>query len=85
MPATKIVLLIVLAPFMALASWSLVEAWQTGTIKSRGWTFQVGKSPIGFWLVAVCHLGILAFGLVLALHAFGLTGDSVRIYLPRFD
>ena len=84
MSAAKIVLLVVFAPFMALACWSLIKAWRTGTIKSRGWAFQADKSPIGFWLVAACHLGILVFGLALVLQAFGLIGDPVRIYLPRF-
>lgn len=88
MPAAKLALLVMLvmfAPFAVFAAWSLIEAWRSGKIKSRGWTFQADKSPIGFWLVAVCHLGILVFGLALVLHAFGLIGDPVKIYLPRFD
>jgi hypothetical protein len=85
MPAGRFAVLILFAPFTVIACWSLVGAWRTGKIRSRGWTFQADKSPIGFWLVAVCHFGILVFSLALALHAFGLIGDPVRIYLPRFD
>ena len=81
----RFAVLALFAPFIVFACWSLVEAWRTGKIKSRGWTFQATESPIGFWLVALCHLGILVFGLALALHAFGLIGDPISIRLPRFS
>lgn len=79
-------LALLFAPFAMLACWSLIQAWRTRKISSRGWTFQADKSPVGFWLVAVCDFSILAFGLALALHAFGLIGDHlvpVRIVLPH--
>jgi len=44
-------------------------------------------SPLGFWFTAICHFGIFAFGLALALYAVGLIGDPtfpIRIQLPRF-
>jgi hypothetical protein len=78
---------LVAAPFTLLAGWSILQAWRTGKITSRGWTFQANDSPLGFWLTDICHFGIFAFGLALALHALGLIGDPIvplRIELPHF-
>ena len=72
--------------FALVAGWSLLRAWMTGRISSRGWTFQKNESPLGFWFVAVIDLGILVASLGLALHAVGLMGDlptSITIQLPR--
>ena len=81
------VLLGLLFAFIALvAAWSLVRASSTGRISSRGWTFQRDENPVGFWFIAIIDFGILAVGLVFALHAFGLIGDlptSLTIQLPH--
>jgi hypothetical protein len=74
------------ALFALIAGWSLLRAWRTGRISSRGWTFQREESPIGFWLVAIVDFGILAASLIFALHTLGLIGDlptSLTIELPR--
>jgi hypothetical protein len=74
------------ALFALISGWSLLRAWRTGSISSRGWTFQRDDSPVGFWFVAVIDLGILVASLGLALHALGLIGDlptSITIQLPR--
>ena len=63
------------ALFALISGWSLLRAWMTGSISSRGWTFQRDESPVGFWFVAVIDLGILAASLGIALHALGLIGD----------
>ena len=79
---------LLIAPFALFACWSLVQAYRTRRIGSRGWIFQADANPFGFWLVAVCHFGVLAFCVVLALHALGLVGDQsaiLRIELPRAD
>ncbi len=87
MALTQAQLALALSPFTLFAAWSLLRAWKTGTISSRGRTFRANGNPIGFWLTAVCHFGIFAFGLVLALRAMGFMGDPsgpFRIQLPHF-
>jgi hypothetical protein len=74
------------ALFALIAVWSLFRAWRTGMISSRGWTFQRGESPIGFWFVAVIDFGILAASLWLAMHALGLIGDlPTSLTIQRSD
>ncbi len=76
---------LLMAPFILFAGWSLGQAWRTGRISSRGWTFRADQNPIGFWLTAACHFGILVGGLAFAVHMSGLIGDPsapVRIQLP---
>ena len=55
--------------------WSLLQAFRTGRISSRGWTFQIDESPIGFFFVALCDLVILAGCIWFALHTLGLAPD----------
>ena len=83
--STQVALLV--APFTVIAGWSLMHAWRTGKIKSRGWTFGVRESPIGFWLVAVCDFLVFGFGVTLAFYAFGVIEDPlfpITIKLPQF-
>ena len=55
-------------------------------ISSRGWTFQRGENPIGFWFVAVIDFGILAASQWLAMHALGLIGDlPTSLTIQRSD
>jgi len=77
---TQVALLV--APFTLFAGWSLMQAWRTGKISSRGWNFGAKKNPIGFWLVVVCHFLIFSFGVALALQAMGLIDYPIRIQLP---
>jgi hypothetical protein len=77
---------ILCALFALLVGRSLLRAWKTGTISSRGWTFERGASPIGFWFMAVSHLIILVGSLALAMHILGLIGDhptSITMPLPN--
>lgn len=79
---------LLIGPFALIAAWSLVRAWRTGRIGSRGWTFQLGENPGGFWLVVVCDVGIVIFCLGVALHALGLFGDPagpLRLALPSLS
>ena len=74
-------------PVALLMGWSLLNAWRTGRISSRGWTFQKDKNPFGFWFVAIIDFGIFLGSLWFALQALGLVGDlptSIAIQLPRF-
>jgi hypothetical protein len=80
-------ILLFCAVFALIAGWSLLRAWSTGRISSRGWTFQKDDNPFGFWFVAIIDLGILAGSLWFALHALGLVGDlpsSITIQLPSW-
>jgi hypothetical protein len=60
------------SPFTVITAWSLIRAWRTGKISSRGWTFAVKENSLGFWFVALCDFGILCFGFVLILNALAL-------------
>ncbi len=62
--------------------WSLLRAFRTGRISSRGWTFQVDENPGGFFFVAFCDVLILAGCIWFALHTLGWVGD-LRIQLTR--
>jgi hypothetical protein len=66
---------------------SLFNAWSTGNISSRGWTFQKDENQSGFWFVAVIDFGILHGSQWFALHALALLGDlptSITIHPLRF-
>ena len=67
----------------ALVIWSLLRAFQTGTISSRGWTFQIEESPLGFMLTVVSRLVILAGCVWFALHTLGLANDLPMSWLRR--
>jgi len=79
-------LIVSLCALVALAvGWSLLRAWSTGSISSRGWTFQKDENPFSFWFIAIIDLAILAGSLWLALHALGLVGDPpTSITIPLF-
>jgi hypothetical protein len=73
--------------FALVVGWSLFNAWSTGSISSRGWTFQKDENPFGFWFVAIFDLGIFLGSLWFALHRLGLVGNlttSITIQLPHF-
>jgi hypothetical protein len=81
------VIVLVCVLFALFMGWSLFNAWSTGDISSRGWTFQKDKNPSGFWFVAVIDFGLFLGSWWFALHALGLVGDlptSITIQLPRF-
>ena len=74
-------------PFALFMGWSLFNAWSTGSISSRGWTFQKDANPFGFWFVAIIDFGIFFCSLWFALHTLDLIGGlatSITIQLPRF-
>ncbi len=65
---------LVIAPLALIEAWSLVRAWRTGKISSRGWTFQRIENPVGFWTLVAVDLFILAGIGWFALYAFGVVG-----------
>ena len=65
----------------ALVIWSLLRAFKTGTISSRGWTFQIEESPLGFMLTVVSRLVILGGCVWFALHTLGLANDLPILWL----
>lgn len=71
-----------MASFFALIAllegWSLVRAWRTGRISSRGWSFQRSNNPTGFWLIAFVDVAILIGCLGFALHLLASPGKPVH-------
>jgi hypothetical protein len=45
---------------------------RAGVIRSKGWTFYRDKNPLAFWLVHVCRVAVIAFAILVVLHATGL-------------
>jgi len=67
----------------ALVIWSMLRAFKTGTISSRGSTFQIEESPLGFVLTVVSRLVILAGCVWFALHTLGVANDLPMSWLRR--
>ena len=55
--------------------WTLLQAFRTGRISSRGWTFEIDKSPMGFCFVALGNLVLLAGCILFALYTVGWDGQ----------
>lgn len=75
------IVLLFCALLALIVGWSLVRAWATGRISSRGWTFQRDTNPFWFWFTAIVDLGILVGCLWFALYTLGLVGD-LSIVVP---
>jgi len=71
--------------FFTLEAWSLYRAWTTGTIHSRGWTFQRDQNPGGFWMMVLIDIAVLVGVTVFALHVVGVIGQlptSISFRVP---
>jgi|BarGraIncu00222A_1022003.scaffolds.fasta_scaffold319040_2 hypothetical protein len=76
---------LVMAPIALIEGWSLLRAWRTGKISSRGWTVQRQENPVGFWTVAAVDVCILAGIGWFALYMIGMVGGPpASIAIPRF-
>jgi hypothetical protein len=75
---------IVFAILGALIVFKLVRAARSGAISSRGFTFALETSPIGFAFGVACYGLLLIFCAAEILSAFGLMVDPVIMLKAAF-
>jgi len=58
---TDLPLAVALVAVAAALAWLLVRAFRTGSVTSRGMTFNLHDAPIPFGLVAAMHVALVVF------------------------
>jgi hypothetical protein len=51
---------VIMAAFGLFVAWTLLRAWRSGVIYSRGFGFDVNERPILYTLCFAVHVGIVA-------------------------
>jgi|NGEPerStandDraft_6_1074524.scaffolds.fasta_scaffold712239_1 hypothetical protein len=66
---------VIMGDLGVFVAWTLLRAWRSGVIYSRGYSFDVNDRPVVFALGFVVHVGIVV---MCAAFAAGYSPDEVR-------